>query len=202
MRKFVLGFLVCAALLLSYWYFKSQEDEKLELLQTSQLLEKQIKNVSKLIVTEGNYAQIYTYKSSKDVFLGIEARKKALVAVNAKATVSYDLSQLSYELNPEAQILSVTRIPEPELSIYPEFDYYDISADYLNKFEAKDYNAIKKRITRKLRNEIEESSIMRNADERLINKLQKIFVLTQSLGWTLEYYKQPVQSARELELLF
>ena len=202
MRKFIFGFLFSGILLLGFWYFKTQKDQKLELLQTSQLLEKQIKNVTKLIVTEGNYAQIYTYESSKDVFLGIEARKKALVAVNAKATVSYDLSQLSYELNPEAQILSVTRIPEPELSIYPDFDYYDISADYLNKFEAKDYNTIKKRITRKLQNEIEASSLMSNADERLINELQKIFVLTQSLGWTLEYYKQPVQSAKELEILF
>ncbi|TXK73227.1 DUF4230 domain-containing protein [Mesonia sp. HuA40] len=202
MRKFILGFLFSGILFLGFWYYKTQKDQKLELLQTSQLLEKQIKNVSKLIVTEGSYAQIYTYESSKDVFLGVEARKKALVAVNAKATVSYDLNQLSYEVNPKSQVLRITRIPEPELSIYPDFDYYDISADYLNKFEAKDYNTIKKRITRKLQNEIEASSLMSNADERLINELQKIFVLTQSLGWTLEYYKQPVQSARELEILF
>lgn len=201
MKKFILGVLITVIVGLGYWYFNDKKQSKTALKQTSELIEKEVKNVSKLIVTESSYAQIFTYKNSKDVFMGIEARKKAIVAVNAKATVGYDLSQLKYELFPENKTLRITGIPKPELNIYPEFDFYDVTQDYLNQFEANDYNAIKKRVTRQIRKKIEKSVVMQNAENRLLSEIQKLFVLTNSLGWTLEFYKQPIQSEKELEIL-
>ncbi|MFT6755596.1 MAG: hypothetical protein ACJAV9_001081 [Urechidicola sp.] len=34
-------------------------------------------------------------------------------------------------------------IPKEEIKISPDFEYYDIQADYFNPFEAEDYNSIK-----------------------------------------------------------
>ncbi|MDT0293633.1 DUF4230 domain-containing protein [Mesonia ostreae] len=201
MKKFILGVLLTIIAVAGYWYFNDKNQSKTQLDQTSQLIEKEVKNVSKLVVTESSYAQIFTYKNSENIFMGITARKKAIVAVNTKATVSYDLSNLNYEIFPENKTLRITSIPNPELNIYPEFDFYDVTQDYLNQFNAEDYNAIKKRVTKQIRKKIQTSSVMDNAENRLLSEIQKIFVLTRTLGWTLEYHKQPIQSEKELEIL-
>lgn len=153
------------------------------------------------MVTESSYAQIFTYKNTENVFLGITAKKKAILAVNTKATVSYDLRQMQYEVLSERKVLRITNVPEPELNIYPEFDFYDVSQDYLNQFKADDYNKIKKKVIQQIQKKIEKSVVMQNAENRLVSELQKLFMLTSSLGWALEYREQPVQSEQELEIL-
>ncbi|PZW41529.1 uncharacterized protein DUF4230 [Mesonia algae] len=201
MKKFVLGVVVTIIVFFGYQYFVDKKDNKTELAQTSALIEKEVKNVSKLVVTESSYAQIFTYKNTENVFLGITAKKKAILAVNTKATVAYDLAQMQYEVLTEDKVLRITKIPKPELNIYPEFDFYDVTQDYLNQFKADDYNVIKKRVTKQIKEKIEKSAVMQNAENRLVSELQKLFILTNSLGWTLEYHKQPIQSEKELEIL-
>ena len=63
--------------------------------------------------------------------------KKALVVVNAKATVEYDLRQLETEIHAENKTLILKKIPDPVLNIYPDIEYYDVTQDYFNSFEAK-----------------------------------------------------------------
>lgn len=201
MKKFIIGIIIAILVAIAYQYFTDKKDAKTELSQTSALIEKEVKNVSKLVVIESSYAQIFTYKNTQNVFMGLKAKKKAILAVNTKATVAYDLAQLQYEIMPDKKVLRITKIPKAELNIYPEFDFYDVSQDYLNQFEADDYNEIKKRVTKQIRQKIEKSSVMLNAENRLASELQKLFILTNSLGWTLEYHKQPIQSERELEIL-
>jgi len=64
--------------------------------------------------------------------------KKALVVVNAEVTVAYDLAKIDFEVDDENKTLYIKSIPEPEIKINPDFEYYDVSADYLNPFEASD----------------------------------------------------------------
>ena len=201
MKKLIIGIIIAVLVVFAYQYFTDRKDKKTELAQTSALIEKEVKNVSKLVVIESSYAQIFTYKNNKNVFMGLTAKKKAILAVNTKATVAYDLAQLQYEIMSDKKVLRITQVPEAELNIYPEFDFYDVSQDYLNQFEADDYNEIKKRVTKQIRKKIEKSAVMQNAENRLASELQKLFILTNSLGWTLEYHKQPIQSEKELEIL-
>ncbi|MDQ7917540.1 DUF4230 domain-containing protein [Mesonia sp. MT50] len=201
MKKLIIGIIIAVLVVFAYQYFTDRKDKKTELAQTSALIEKEVKNVSKLVVIESSYAQIFTYKNTQNVFMGLTAKKKAILAVNTKATVAYDLAQLQYEIMSDKKVLRITQVPEAELNIYPEFDFYDVSQDYLNQFEADDYNEIKKRVTKQIRKKIEKSAVMQNAENRLASELQKLFILTNSLGWTLEYHKQPIQSEKELEIL-
>ncbi len=124
--------------------------------------------------------------------------KKALVVVNAEVVVAYDLSKMTYEVDTENKILRILSIPEPELKISPDFEYYDIQDDFLNPFEAKDYNEIKDRVNLKLKTKIEASGLKQNAKERLLNELTKLYILTNSLGWTLQYNENTVT---DLDLL-
>ncbi|SHJ03723.1 Protein of unknown function [Mesonia phycicola] len=200
MKKFLLGVVVALVCLLGYQYFKNEWQEKEDLLEASNLIEQEIKNVSKLVVSEGSYAKIYNYENKESfVFKFLSARKKALILVNAKATVSYDLRALTYHIDQENKTLTITSIPEPELSINPDIKYYDVTQDYLNQFDEKDYNKIKTRINTDLKKQINNSVLVKNAENRLISELQKLFVLTNSMGWTIKYNQEQLNSQEDFK---
>ena len=202
MKKFILGALVVLVAVFIVRYFQNRDSERDRLEENSALIQQQIKNVGKLIVTEGTFSQVYSYKDSRKFYLDVlSARKKALIVVNAKATVAYDLSKLQVELDEENKTVNITHIPEEEISIYPDIKYYDITQDYLNQFEAEDYNKIKKRINASIREKVENSSLKSNAKNRLISELQKIYILTNTLGWTLTYNNEEFEASEEIEEL-
>src|SRR5690606_8904585 len=200
MRKIIPILLLVLVVFFAWKYFEARDNERDQLEESTDLIEKQIKNVGKLVVTEGNYAQVYSYNDSKRFYLDIfSARKKALIIVNADVTVAYDLSKLQTEINPETKTVTITHIPKEEISINPNIQYYDVTQDYLNQFEAKDYNKIQERINKSLMEKIENSSIKSNAQNRLVSELQKIYILTNSMGWTLEYNGNSIQSTDAME---
>lgn len=200
MRKIIPIILLLLVVFFAWKFFQSREDQRDQLVESTGLIEKQIKNVGKLVVTEGNFAQVYSYNDSKRFYLDVfSARKKALIIVNADVTVAYDLSKLKTEIDPETKTVTITYIPKEEISINPNIQYYDVTQDYLNQFEAKDYNKIQERIKKSLMEKIERSSIKTNAQNRLISELQKIYILTNSMGWTLEYNGNTISSSEAME---
>jgi len=202
MRKVIAVILLLLVVFFGYQYFESRNSERDQLLESTDLIQKQIKNVGKLVVTEGNFAQVFSYKDSKKFYLDIfSARKKALIIVNADVTVSYDLSKLKTEVHPETKTVTITYIPDEEIKINPNIQYYDVTQDYLNQFEAEDYNTIQKKVTKLISAKIEKSSLKTNAKNRLISELQKIYILTNSMGWTLEYNGNSFNSNKDLESL-
>lgn len=163
------------------------------------LIQQEIRNVSKLIVTEGHFAEIYNYKDSQQLFGPlITADKKALVVVNAEVTVAYDLAEIKFQIDEKAKTLRILSIPEPEIKMNPDFEYYDVTADYLNQFKADDYNKIKENVKASLMKKIEASSLRSNAENRLLSELSKFYILTNSMGWTLVYGDQTVGSLEDL----
>lgn len=202
MNKFGLGFLIAFVLICGIWYFYQSYQEREELKASSELIQKQIQQVGKLIVTEGYYSKVFTFKNSQNLFLNLwTSDKKALVVVNAKATVEYDLRQLEVEIDEASKTLILKKIPDPILNIYPEIEYYDVTQDYFNSFEAKDYNKIKTTVTAQIRTQIEKSDLMENSRERLMVELTNLYVLTNSMGWTLMYEEEIIANPEQLELI-
>jgi hypothetical protein len=171
--------------------FKTCEDKKESksiLEENSMLIQQQIDNVSKLIVTEGHFAEVYNYRDSKELFGPlVTADKKALVVVNAEVFIAYDLTKIAFDLDEANKTLYLKNIPEPEIKLNPDFEYYDVSADYLNPFDAGDYNQIKRNVTTSLLKKVEASSLKSNAKNRLLSEIQKFYILTNSMGWQLVY---------------
>ncbi|MBT2159654.1 MULTISPECIES: DUF4230 domain-containing protein [Zobellia] len=193
MKKVFVGVLITLAVVLVFRSCAEDKEEKSILEENSMLIQTQIDNVSKLIVTEGHFAEVYNYKDSKMLFGPfISAEKKALVVVNADVTIAYDLSKIDFEVDESSKTLRIKSIPEPEVKISPDFEYYDVSSDYLNMFEASDYNKIKKNVNASLMKKVEASALKTNAENRLISELQKFYILTNSLGWTLVYNDKTV----------
>jgi len=200
MRKAVLLVLVILGVVFGLRYFESKQEQRDQLEESTSLIQKQIKNVGKLVVTEGSFSQVYSFKDSKRFYLDVfSARKKALIVVNAEVTIAYDLSKLKTEVNPQTKTVTITYIPDEEISINPNIQYYDVTQDYLNQFDAADYNKIQKRIEKSLMEKIEKSSLKSNAKNRLVSELQKIYILTNSMGWTLEYDGKQIKSSDAME---
>lgn len=202
MRNIFLGIVIAFVIVFGLRYCEDKKDNRETLEANTALIQKELKNVGKLIVTEGSYAQVFTYNDSKDLLYGmIDARKKALVVVNAKASIAYDLSKVNTTIDEATKTVTITNIPEPELSINPNIEYYDVTQDYLNQFTASDYNKIKQRVEKSLRKKIEASELRTNAENRLISELQKIYILTNSMGWTLEYNGKPIEEEKDFQKL-
>lgn len=199
MRKLLYILILVLLVMFGYRFFFNNNDKTI-LQENSALIQEQIRNVSKLVVTEGHFSQVFTYKNSKAIFANlVNVEKKALVVVNADVTVSYDLSQIEYELDEKTKTLKILSIPKEEIKISPDFEYYDVTADFLNPFQAEDYNKIKDKVKGQLMKKIEASKLKSNAENRLISELSKFYILTSSLGWTLQYEGNSIKSSDDLQ---
>ena len=200
MNKFLLGVLSSAIVLVVAFFLLSKNEEKEELEYNTALIQQQIQQVGKLVVTEGYFSQVTSYKNTKRNYLNIfSSNKKALVVVNAKVTVSYDLRQITTSIDEASKTLTIISIPEAEFNIYPDIEYYDVTQEYFNQFNAEDYNKIKDTVTKIIEEKVEASDIRENAKHQLISELQKIYILTNSMGWTLKYNDQTIESMEGLQ---
>jgi len=199
MRKILFGVVITLVILFTFKYCEDSKEDKIELQESSVLIQQQIKNVGKLVVTEGHFSEVFNYKNSKEIFGDyFTSEKKALVVVNAEVTVAYDLSKIEYKIDEVNKTLRITRIPDEEINMNPDFEYYDVQSDFLNPFEAQDYNKIKESVKKSLMKKVENSSLKTNAKNRLISELSKFLILTNSLGWTLEYNSNPIKTIEDL----
>ncbi|WP_084404231.1 DUF4230 domain-containing protein [Flavobacterium tegetincola] len=198
-RRWILVLLLAIIVYLIYQLStKSNSTSSIE--YDTNLIEQQIKNVGKLVVTEGHFAEVITYKDQKKYLLDIISfEKKALVVVNAEVTVSFDLSKITYDIDAPNKTLTIKFIPKEEIKIYPDYKYYDVQSTKLNDFTAEDYNKINKTVRANLANKIEKSSLKTNAKNRLVSELSNMLLLTKSMGWKLQYDGEVINSESDFE---
>ncbi|WP_339651367.1 DUF4230 domain-containing protein [uncultured Maribacter sp.] len=202
MRKFIAGVIITLAIVFVIRSCNEDKEDKSILQENSMLIQQEISNVSKLIVTEGHFAEVYNYKDSKALFGQLlRAEKKALVIVNADVTVAYDLRLIDFEIDEATKTVKINSMPEAEIKLNPDFEYYDVTADYLNQFDAADYNKIKKTVNASLMKKVKASSLRTNAENRLISELQKFYILTNSMGWRLTYQERTIESLEGLQVI-
>ena len=113
-----------------FWLFsllRKRKNREVTEKQSVILLEK-IRSVCKLITIEGDFAEIYQYENVKERFMRlISSKKKALILINAKAYIGYDLSKLEMHSNTDKKKIILKNFPEPEvITIDQEIKYYDI----------------------------------------------------------------------------
>ncbi len=202
MKRFILGALAALAVVaLLYFVFKKKENKEILEADTA-LIQTQIENVSKLVVTEGHFAEVISYTESQKYFMDLfTVDKKILTVVNADVTVAYDLKKLQYEIDEAQKKVVIKYIPQAEIKIFPTLKYYDVSQSQINPFKAEDVEKIRKKVNLQLRKKVESSSLKTNAENRLLSELSNILVLTKSMGWTLEYNSLPLNDSQDLKLI-
>jgi hypothetical protein len=96
-----------------------------------------------LIVTEGHFSQVMTYKDQNKYLRDlISFDKKALVVINADVTVGFDLSKVKYDIDAENKTVTITNIPKEEIKISPDIKYYNVDQSTFNEFTGEDLSLI------------------------------------------------------------
>lgn len=201
-RKWIILILAALVLFFGYKYFSLKGDTSVVEYDTA-LIQEQIKNVGKLVVTEGHFAEVITYKDSKK-YLGdlVSFEKKAIVVINADVTVSFDLSKMKYDIDSINKVITVVEIPKEEIKIAPDFKYYNTESSTFNEFTGEDYNKINKIARANLSKKIQASTLKTNAKNRLLSELNSLFIVTKNLGWTLKYKDEIITSDKEVKQKF
>ena len=201
-KKTLIFALICVALgsLLTFFIMR-KVDKNNEVVPDTELIQQQMKNVSKLVVNEAKISQIYNYKDEKSFMNLMSFDKKALVVVNADVQIMYDLSKLEYTIDETNKIVKITFIPKEEIKINPDIKIYDVEESRFNDFKGNDYNTIQESVKKQFHEKIRKSNIQANAKNRLVSELSKFLVVTQSLGWTLKYQEETIVNTTDFNEL-
>lgn len=196
---FIISAVLVVLLLFKFCEFKKQDSSSLE--NSTNLIQQQIVNVGKLVVTEGHFAEVLTYKDKDEYFGGIVSfDKKALLVVNADVTIAYDLHLMKYDIDEKNKTITILNIPEVEIKIAPDIKFYDVDQSKLNPFTGDDYNKISLQAKASIAKKIETSTLKTNAQNRLISELSKMLILTNSMGWTLQYKGNVIKNDDDFKL--
>lgn len=187
-KKLLAVILIVVLVFLAFRYCEFKDDDSQTTIDETALIQEEIKNVGKLIVTEGHFSEVLTYKDQQKYFMDmVSFEKKAIVIVNADVTVAYDLSKIEYDINEAAKTITIKNIPKEEVKINPDIKFYDMQQSQLNEFSGEDYNKINKRARESITKKIANSALTTNAQNRLLSELSKILILTNTMGWKLQY---------------
>ena len=172
----------------SVTYFKSFKKKQLVKSQSVLLLDK-IKTVCKFITVEGDFAEIYHYEDVKERFLKlISSKKKALVVINAKAYVGYDLSKIELVADNDKKKILLQHFPQPEvLSIETNLNYYDKSDGLFNKFEATDLTDLHNEAKQHIQDKIPDSGLLQMAQKETLETILLMETIVETIGWKLDY---------------
>ncbi|MFL1011036.1 DUF4230 domain-containing protein [Flavisericum labens] len=194
----IIGALVCLGVVT---YLRSIKRQQLVNAQSTILLDK-IKRVCKFITVEGDFAEIYHYEDVKQRFLKlITSKKKALVVINAKAHVGYDLSKIELKADTESRKIFLEDFPQPEvLSIETNLNYYDKSDGLFNKFEAADLTGLHNEAKIHIQEKIPESGLIQVAQQEALETILLIETIVETIGWKLDYSALKINDKNQKKL--
>jgi len=199
----VLGLILGA--IATYWiytFFKRKRSKEVTLHQSTVLLEK-IRCVSKLVSVEGEFAEIYKYENTKERFLSlVSSKKKALIVINAKAQIGYDLKKVQIDSDVNHKRIILTNFPQPEiLSIEPELEFYDIKNGMFNSFSPDDLTTLNNEAKNHIRDKIPESGLMETAQKEALQAVLLIESIVATIGWKLDYSALKIENKEKNKLL-
>lgn len=177
------GITLTALLVLVYfnYYVKPQKN----IVTDSTVVMEKVNKVLKLVTVEGYFSEIHKHTE----YYGYDIsplRKKALVRVNAKVLVGYDLKKLNLQIDEKNRRIYIDKIPAAEfLSIDDEVEYYDVSEGLFTSFSPEDYNSIQKIAKQKIEEAAEESGLLAEANKNKDELLDILGLTLNSIGWEI-----------------
>jgi len=184
-----------------YWmfsFFRKKRNKELTEHQSTILLDK-IKSVCKLITVEGDFAEIYRYENTKERFLSlVSSKKKALIIINAKVHIGFDLKKVQLHADNEKKKIILTNFPQPEImSISPELQFYDIQNGLFNSFTPTDLTSLNLEAKKHIHDKIPESGLMDTANKEALEAVLLIEKIVETIGWKLDYSTLEIRSPKK-----
>lgn len=157
--------------------------------EQSVILMDKIRSVCKFITVEGDFSEIYHYENLKEKYMSlILGRKKAIVLINAKAHIGFDLSKIRMESDNEAKKIILTNFPQPELlTVETDFKYYDKREGWANPFTTSDLTDINRDAKKHIVDKIPQSGLIEKARKEALTTILLIEKIVETIGWKLDY---------------
>lgn len=157
--------------------------------EQSVVLMEKIRSVCKFITVEGDFSEIYHYQNVKDKWLNLFlGSKKALVLIDAKAYVGFDLTKIKMQPDIKNRTIILTDFPQPELlSIETDFKYYDKKEGWANPFTSTDLTEINREAKQHIVDKVPHSGLFGEASNQALSTVALMENLVQTIGWKLDY---------------
>jgi len=118
----------------------------------------------------------------------VSSKKKALIVINAKAHIGYDLKKVEVSSDIDNKRILLTKFPQPEiLSIEPELEFYDIQNGMFNSFSPDDLTTLNIEAKKHIRAKIPQSGLMDTARKEALQAVSLIESIVATIGWELDY---------------
>jgi hypothetical protein len=177
---------IAAYFLFSRFNFKSKSENTSA--QSVILIDK-IKKVCKFITVEGDFSEIYHYENVKEKWLSLVlGKKKAIILIEAKALVGFDLTKIKMEANNKTRTITLTNFPKPELmSVETDFRYYDKKQGWANPFTASDLTEITTEAKQHIIDKVPQSGLLEEASKQALDTIYLMETLVETINWKLDY---------------
>lgn len=182
---------LAAGAILAYFIFaslsKHRNKERAD--EQSVILMDKIRSVCKFITVEGDFSEIYHYENLKEKYMSlILGKKKAIVLINAKAHIGFDLSKIRMESDNQAKKIILTNFPQPELlTVETDFKYYDKREGWANPFTTSDLTDINRDAKKHIVDKIPQSGLIEKARTEALSTVLLIEKIVETIGWKLDY---------------
>lgn len=186
--KFLFASALVLGFLLVFFLFKNCSDEPAQETHTEEatVLLERIEKVTKLITVEGYFSEVYKYKDYYKYDISL-LRKQALMRIQAKVSVGYDLSGLDITVDESnKKVIMVFPDSAQILSVEHDLDYYDISEGTFNSFDKDDYNKLNASAKDFIREKAMQSDLFDTAGAQLEDMVDIIRALVSASDYTLE----------------
>jgi len=182
-------------------YIKQQKSKHRTTEQSSILMER-IRKVWKLITVEGDFAEIYHYENVRERFLSmVTSKKKAIILINAKVHIGFDLSKIKMEAINEKRMIRLTEFPKPEvLSLETDIKYYDKKEGLFNKFDSSDLTELNINAKEYIMNKIPGSGLLETARNEALEAVLMMQNIVETIGWTLDYQDLLLPESNKVKL--
>lgn len=196
------GLLVGAVITYLVLSYMNQQKSMHRTTEQSSILMEKIRKVWKLITVEGDFAEIYHYENVRERFLSmVTSKKKAIILINAKVHIGFDLSKIKMEADNEKRVIRLTKFPKPEvLSLETDFKYYDKKEGLFNKFDSSDLTELNINAKDHIMKKIPDSGLLETARNEALEAVLMMQNIVETIGWTLDYQDLLLSDAGQAKL--
>jgi len=154
--------------------------------ETSQIIVERIDKVLQLVTVESEFAEIYDYKDYR-IYDTWPFSKKALVKVKAKASIGYNLEEISFHFDDSKHIVKLEKWPEPKLlSLDHDLEYYDMQEGLFNTFDSEDLTRVNQKAKEFIKDKVMSSDAYQAAEEQRAEFEALLRLSLGQTGWKLE----------------
>ncbi len=165
----------------------------------STIVVERIQKVLKLVTVEANFSELMKYNDFDYIdFPGF--RKDAIVRVNAKVSVGYNLNNFKVSTNEKEKTITIQQMPKPEiLSIDSDIKFENLSSGLFTNFSAQELSKLNALGKEKIKQKALNTEIIKQAEEQKADLFDLIFYMAKQNGYKILVEGKELQPIQNLK---